>query len=246
MTDGICILCCWWEKKIILQNSQGKVVWYSLCACKFSIFWCTNRFPVMHMCICSAIDHWWRQNVVRTQKWHTRHRHLLWSVTVQTLSNMGSYLFFTIKKQTVFSDDIIFVLVLKILAQFSLLYNYYYFIGSPFHWHVTVECRTLGQQKRWSIEWKKYGKQAQVTGVFIYKICFCSWHWLSWSYSRNVQKRLHCFWTIQVCHVWPRSNFTAWRHDCCTSWYCSQCLCGWRWVSDFLWCLQIKIIWNNK
>ena len=162
------------EKKIILLNSQGKVVWYSLCACKFNIFWCTNRFPIMHMCICSAIDHRWRQNVVRTQKWHMRHRHLLWSVTVQTLSNMGSYLFFTIKKQTVFSDDIIFVLVLKILAQFSLLYNYYYLIGSPFHWHVTVECGTLGQQKRWSIEWKKYGKQAQVTGVFIYKICFCS------------------------------------------------------------------------
>ena len=82
------------RKKIIVQNSQGKVVWYSLCACKFSIFWCTNRFPIMHMCICSAIDHWWRQNVVRTQKWHTRHRHLLWSVTVQNLSNMGSYLFF--------------------------------------------------------------------------------------------------------------------------------------------------------
>ena len=48
-------------------------------------------------CVCSVVDHRWRQNVVRTKKWlpcvsllFLPHWHLLWSITEQTHGNMES------------------------------------------------------------------------------------------------------------------------------------------------------------
>ena len=35
-------------------------------------FWVRYFFVVKLPCVCSVIDHRWRQNVVRTEKWHTR------------------------------------------------------------------------------------------------------------------------------------------------------------------------------
>ena len=35
-------------------------------------FWVRYFFVVKLSCVCSVIDHRWRQNVVRTEKWHTR------------------------------------------------------------------------------------------------------------------------------------------------------------------------------
>ena len=61
-------------------------------------------------CVCSVIDHRWRQNVVRTKKWHTRRVtecvtdvlttfwRLLWSITESDVRQHGIYLFYIITK----------------------------------------------------------------------------------------------------------------------------------------------------
>ena len=62
-------------------------------------------------CVCSVIDHRWRQNVVRTKQWHTRllvcHCFVLttfwchlWSITEQTHGNMESICFIQKKHTT--------------------------------------------------------------------------------------------------------------------------------------------------
>ena len=60
-------------------------------------------------CVCSVIDNRWRQNVVRTKKWHTRRSRvvidvlttfwrLLWSITESDEQQHGIYLFYVITK----------------------------------------------------------------------------------------------------------------------------------------------------
>ena len=60
-------------------------------------------------CVCSVIDHRWRQNVVRTKKWHTRRSrvchwcsyHILMSSVIcywTDARQRGIYLFYIIKK----------------------------------------------------------------------------------------------------------------------------------------------------
>ena len=58
-------------------------------------------------CVCPVIDHRWRQNVVRTKKWHTRRSrvchwcsyHILtWSITELDERQHGIYLFYKIAK----------------------------------------------------------------------------------------------------------------------------------------------------
>ena len=60
-------------------------------------------------CVCSVIDHRWRQNVVRTKKWHTRRSrvchwcsyHILTSSVIYYWTDArqhGIYLFYIIKK----------------------------------------------------------------------------------------------------------------------------------------------------
>ena len=62
-------------------------------------------------CVCSVIDHRWRQNVVRTKKWHTRRSrvchwcsyHILTSSVIYYWTDAwqhGIYLFYIITKQT--------------------------------------------------------------------------------------------------------------------------------------------------
>ena len=63
----------------------------------------------MFPCVCSVIDHRWRQNVVRTKKWHTRRSrvchwcsyHILTSSVIyywRDARQHGIYLFYIIKK----------------------------------------------------------------------------------------------------------------------------------------------------
>ena len=54
----------------------------------------------MLLCVCSVMVHRWRQNVVKTKKWHTSNRRvchlrffLLWSITEQTHGNIESICF---------------------------------------------------------------------------------------------------------------------------------------------------------
>ena len=76
------------------------------------------------LCVCSVIDHRWRQNVVRTKKWHTRHSqvchwssyHILTSSVIYYWTDawqLGIYLFYIIKNLKSFNDDIIYTSVLQ-------------------------------------------------------------------------------------------------------------------------------------
>ena len=66
----------------------------------------TNRSQVP--CVCSVIDHRWRQNVVRSKRWHTRHSLVCHWCSYHTLTSsvicywtdapqLGIYLFYIIK-----------------------------------------------------------------------------------------------------------------------------------------------------
>ena len=65
-----------------------------------------QQIDSMLPCVCSVIDHRWRQNVVRTKKWHTSVSltfffwRPLWSIYWIDARQHGIYLFYTIKKQT--------------------------------------------------------------------------------------------------------------------------------------------------
>jgi len=56
----------------------------------FNFLYKTNRFHV-RPCVCSAIDHKWRQNVERTKKWHTRRSRVCYWCSYHILTSSVIY-----------------------------------------------------------------------------------------------------------------------------------------------------------
>ena len=79
-----------------------------------------NKLP----CVCLVIDHRWRQNVVRTKKWHTRRSRVCYWCSYRILTSsviyywtdarqLGIYLIYIIKKS--FNNGVIYTSVLQIV-----------------------------------------------------------------------------------------------------------------------------------
>ena len=97
-------LCSWW-RRLCINLFKLLIIIIILNIFNILSIW---QIDSKLQCVCSVIDHRWRQNMVRTKKWHTRRSqvchwcsyHILTSSVIYYWTNarqLGIYLFYIIK-----------------------------------------------------------------------------------------------------------------------------------------------------
>ena len=110
-------------------------------------------------CVCSVIDHRWRQNVVRTKKWHTRRSrvcqwcsyHILTSSVIYYWTDARQhaiYLFYIIKKIKIHGKKCPFISNFATLTDTKIALTWSYVYKSEANWLIAMLSKELWLVRR--------------------------------------------------------------------------------------------------